>query len=775
MLRRIAFIATLVLLRVAAAAEPRACVASVPLGSFDVTVRPPVSDEPRPLRDVNAVQAGYVLAYRPGNIPKDMKKEGRVALILVPEDTNAKLAVFDPHSVSLSAQWVVPFRVGAVGLVIGPHGLDRGRVTSLLNKDRELMAQLAEYAAQTERVETLVQALSETERNSGPGLDAALSGFAQRYGTDTPKLDRKAPTDQQAQVLFRALLPSISSYDPLATESSARMQQSAGLAASVAALFLGSNVALAAGGAAMVNNLRTLMFPSTDFRSALAQPDAGGAVALCASRQQHRSRSRLAYLWAYKVPGGEVPKAELRAAANVLRGTKPVLPVKGDWKRLERARDWALVREAARVPVPARVTPQGLEVDLVRASLDPGRWQLAARWDWQPLVIGGDVIVNAAPDLSKAEVRTPLIQGTGPTLVSVTGGDFRFVTEVRLDGRAIEFTHTDTLRFTLDTNTFKAGRYKLSFKLADASIQEIPMRILPPNPKIANLPLRANLGELRQAVTLRGSGLDRIEKIESAGARFELSPAEPGSDSRKVFIHLAGMPPRGARLSAALKIEGLPDTVEAPSAIEVAGPRPRIGEVNVSLPDDLGVALREGELPAGAFASISMRIEEGGDRPALRLACDDENTAVTLRAGEKRGRAKLETAGADVLFLSVDGGAIGRPGCALAAVVEGETGVSDVRPLGRVIRLPHIESFTLSDEKAGESAYFGALTGQDLELIAKTGWNAQEGVPVENLPKPVGDKQSLRVVLPWPSPSPRAPLYIWLRGESEGRQARVRF
>ncbi len=767
------FIAILVLLRVAPAAEPRVCVASVPLGSFDITVRPPVSDEPRPLREVNAIEPGYIVAYKPANVPKDLKEDGRIALILIPEDTNGKLAVFEPHAVSLSAQWVAPFRVGAVGLVIGPHGLDQDRVSSLLKKDRELMTQLADYAAQTQRVENLVQTLSEAERTPSMSLDTALSGFAERYGTNAPKLDRNAPTDQQAQVLVRALLPSLNSYDPLATQPSARMQQSAGLAASIAALFFGSNVGLAAGGAAMVANLRTLMFPSTDFRSALAQQAEDGTMTLCSARQPQKSRTRLAYLWGYKVAGGAAPKAALRAPANVLRGTRAVLPADGDWRRLERARDWALVREATRVLVPVRVTPQGLDVDLVRVSIEPGVWQLAARWDWQPLVIAGAVNVHAAPDLSNANVRTPLVEGTGPVLVSVTGGDFRFVTELRLGGRPLDFTHTDTLRFTLDTNTFKAGRYKLGLKLADSSIQEIPLRVLPPNPKISNLPLRANLGEERQTITLRGSGLDRIEKIESDGAGFELAPAGSDPGQRDATIRLTGAPVRGARLSAALSIEGLPEPVKLPEIIEVAGPRPRIEHVDISLPDDLGVALRDGELPAGSFASISMRVEHGGSRPALHLTCDDVGAPVTLRAGEKNGRAKLEMAGSDVLFLSLDAAAAGRPGCALTAGVEGEDGVSDARPLGRVIRLPRIESFTLTDEKAGESAYYGSLTGQDLELIAKTGWNARDGLPVESLPKPVGDKQNLRVALPWPSPSPRAPLYIWLRGEAEGRQARA--
>jgi hypothetical protein len=35
--------------------------------------------------------------------------------------------------------------------------------------------------------------------------------------------------------------------------------------------------------------------------------------------------------------------------------------------------------------------------------------------------------------------------------------------------------------------------------------------------------------------------------------------------------------------------------------------------------------------------------------------------------------------------------------------------------------------------------------------------------------------QSLRVVLPWPAPGPHAPLYVWLRGEPQGRKTSVTY
>ena len=53
---------------------------------------------------------------------------------------------------------------------------------------------------------------------------------------------------------------------------------------------------------------------------------------------------------------------------------------------------------------------------------------------------------------------------------------------------------------------------------------------------------------------------------------------------------------------------------------------------------------------------------------------------------------------------------------------------------------------------------------------------AQGGLSVTELPRPVpgeGARQTLRIAMPWPSPTPKSPLFIWLRGESEGRATRI--
>jgi len=153
---------------------------------------------------------------------------------------------------------------------------------------------------------------------------------------------------------------------------------------------------------------------------------------------------------------------------------------------------------------------------------------------------------------------------------------------------------------------------------------------------------------------------------------------------------------------------------------------------------------------------------------------------LVLHPGDRSAGAQLDFAGEDGLFLSVDPGLIGQSGCQLAATITTEsTGTSDPLVLGRVIRLPRIEKFALTDEKINSSFYAGNLTGIDLQIIEKTGWDAKNGFPVQGIPTPLPggtpQEQTLKVELPWPPPSPHAPIYVWLRGENTGRPTDVKY
>jgi hypothetical protein len=131
----------------------------------------------------------------------------------------------------------------------------------------------------------------------------------------------------------------------------------------------------------------------------------------------------------------------------------------------------------------------------------------------------------------------------------------------------------------------------------------------------------------------------------------------------------------------------------------------------------------------------------------------------------------------DTLFLTFDPAAW-PTGCAVSAVLANDAeGHSKPYVLGKVVRVPQVDSFELTDEKSDVN-YVGKLTGTDLEVIAKVGWGPEAGIPVTALPAPVaGDrrKQSLQIALPWPPPSPRAPLWVWFRGDDQGRETKIHY
>ena len=245
----------------AMAAPPRACLGSLPVGSFQLSVLPPKDGPALPVRVVNVLRKGYKVQYQPVRLPPETKDKAQIAVVLVPagEKGSGDLTIFDPVKAGEPAAWTVPSDTAVVALVFGPQGLSVKKIKSLMDKNQAVLSELADYAEQNSKVEGLIEAIAASE-HSGRNLDAALSGFSAKYGVAMPKLDSKAGTDQQAGVLLQALMPAVSTYDPLSSRQ-AVMQQSAGLAASVAGMFFGSPVGLAAGGAALFQNMRTADVP----------------------------------------------------------------------------------------------------------------------------------------------------------------------------------------------------------------------------------------------------------------------------------------------------------------------------------------------------------------------------------------------------------------------------------------------------------------------------------------------------------------------------------
>ena len=785
----------------AAVAVPPGCTGSVTLGIFQLSVGPFSRGSPLPLKSMAAIPAGSRLIWNPMHLTPQASGSAEVAVVLVPA-SGGDLIILEPRKAATRTEWQVLERPQVIALIFGPQGLSEGKIKSLVARNRDLVKQMADYAEQSSEVESLVQQLADAEQ-SGGGADAVLKGFSSQYGVNPQKLNSKAASDQQAVLLLKTLLSASSAYDPLANRS-AQVQQSGGLAASVAGMFFGNPVGLAAGGAALFQNLKTALFPNTEFRSAFAQATDKDRMAFCTKNQAPKSKTRTAYLWAYRVPELNKPVVSLVGTPHVPIGSKSTLALNvgegSTVKELERARDWRLtpVSGGHSIPVEVRSTTAGSpEIDLSKVNASAGEYQLAGTWDWDPLAVAGTLTLHPYGDfthviLAPAE-RDKLVEGNGSLTVELSGADFEFLDKVSLessarDAKAAEVGFTLPLgkragpqnSVTVNIDTAKRGSYRLLLTQSDGVAHAVPVAVLPPNPKISNLPIRLNIGETREVIRLQGSGMERIESASSDAGEITGAPDSHGWSGE---IGLKTGLTTGQSFSLLLKVKGLGSPVTVPDAIKIVGPRPRILSLQKSLAGALGIEIGADELPAGTAAGLLLTVNLLHDtiRPRLELGCEagELRQSLTLAPGEPSGGASLTLAGPGALYLSVDPGAVGYAGCRLAAtVILDPEGRSDRFVLGRVVRVPRLDKFTLTTEKVGDSSYAGSLEGRDLDVIEKAGWDAEHGVRVESIPTPVpGDpsRQTVRMVLPWPAPGPHAFLYVWLRGEAQGRKTVVAY
>ncbi len=766
-----------------------------------MSVRPFSPGPPLPLKSVASIPAGSRLIWNPVRLTEQASKNGEVTAVIV-SASDGDLITLEPRKAGARAEWQLLDRPQVIALIFGPQGLSEGKIKSLMTRNRDLMRQLADYADQSSQVESLVQKLADAEQ-SGGSTDAVLKGFSSQYGATQQKLDTKASSNDQAALLLKALLPTSGAYDPLANRN-AQAQQSGGLAASVAGMFFGTPVGLAAGGATLLQNLKTALFPNSEFRSAFAQASGKDSLALCAKDAASKSKTRTAYLWAYRVPQLKKPVVSMAGTLHLPLGLKSALALKAGegstGKELERARDWRLTPAGGGHSIPVEVkagTAGPLEIDLSKVKASAGAYQLAATWDWEPLPVAGTLHLHSCGDFARVTLARgegdKLVEGSGVVAVKLSGTDFQFLEKVALES-SVPDTQPTAVRFalplgkragpqdslTVNIDTAKPGAYKLVLTQSDGVAHKVPVTVLPPNPKTSNLPIRLNTGETRAAIRLAGSGMERIEAVTSDAG--EITGAPDARDWSGEIRLKTGMV-KGRRLPLLLKVRGLENPLTVPNAIEVVGPRPRILSVRKSLAGAPGIQIAADELPAGTAAGLALTVQslQNASRPRLELGCEtgELRQSVTLSPGEPSAGASLTLAGPGALYLSVDPGAVGYSGCRIAAtVIVDPEGRSDRFVLGRVIRIPRLEKFTLTDEKVGDSSYAGILEGRDLDVIEKAGWDAEHGVPVESIPAPVPgapSRQTLRLVLPWPAPAPHAPLYVWLRGEAQGRKTTVAY
>jgi len=344
-------------------------------------------------------------------------------------------------------------------------------------------------------------------------------------------------------------------------------------------------------------NLRIMMFPDTDFHTAFTQPTGTNGLALCTKDQKVKPRTRPAYLWVLRVPDVGAPTASLPETMYLPLGWKSSIKVAcanpNQLKILPRVRDWQLVSSAHSAEVPVTVTvgtsDDTLELDLSHTKLPEGLYRLAAKWDWDPVEVQGAISLRPFADFSKAKVDADsedrLAEGTGLVKIQLTGADFEFVNKVtflpsgdsKATPRELSITlpkgngsgEQTTMEVEIDTSGLRAGSYFLKLTQTNGSTHDLGIVIHPPNPTLSNLPLRANLGEPQQAVTLEGTGLERIEGLSSEGATWVLAPALADARNlheRKATLKLIAQVKKGDRLDLSMKVSGLHSPLKAPDA-----------------------------------------------------------------------------------------------------------------------------------------------------------------------------------------------------------------
>lgn len=778
--------------------SPVSCPAGAPIGNIDLRVFTAGETAGLPLRTINHLGEGNRVVYRP-ILGRHEKRSGEVSLVLapaVPESTNERLIVLEPKSAAERCEWTIPRRVSVVAFVYGPFGLNKSKVKTFLSQDDQLMNQLAQYAEKTAQVEGLIQALSNSQ-GSTENLDAALSGFASQYGWST-RIDHSLPSQQQALTILQTINPTLNNYDPLASQTMQHLGAAARLATSIAGLFLGSPVGLAAGGTAVALDMKGIVSPRLSFRSSFAATLPNGAFTLCGRLDSVPPHTKLAYIWALQIPNANAPRLSVGHANYLPAAEKSPLQISvsdADWVNLDRARNWELIDGKGNAK-PLVVIKSGTDKTLtlnLPGSLTPGSYQLASDWDWDTFRANGQIFVRRLPDITTAHL-TPysqdhLITGSGNTPVTLHGTDFEFLTNVEIKKQHDEFAKPVALPFVLhaglrggpqentdvlvDTDNLEPGPYDLFLTQVDGIAHSVPIEVLSKPPIIRNLPIVISHGEQKDCLILRGERLNLLTKLDSPEARIELSPAVPNGNERSATLYMNAQLPAGTLYDIKARISGHVEPVTLPNAIRIVGPRPEILDVRLSPPAEMDVELKPDEFPTGVFVNALLHVRNVEQDSTVEVSCLGQKLPpMVIHMGDHSAITSLQQINPDHMFIAFDSGGWAS-GCQMLAVVNnGIDGKSDSFRLGQLVRMPQIEEFKILAKRGSDNFLDATLRGTDLQAIDKVGWEPSTSIPVTDLPAPIpqqGLKQTLHVRLPTPQPSPHSHLYIWLRGETVGR------
>ncbi len=493
-----------------------------------------------------------------------------------------------------------------------------------------------------------------------------------------------------------------------------------------------------------------------------------------------------------------VPSIQIGKAGNVPEAQKTPVPVDipdADWKYLDRARLWTLEtddKHKAAVKVIKLQNQKSLELDLTKAKLSPGEYHLTAYWDWSKFQAKGDISVRPLTDFAGARLEAAsqdqLLAKSGKIPVTLQDGDFEFTTKVELKKAGDEFATPEAIPFVLpkglregpqshmdvqiNTTDLDAGDYDLLISQQDGKAHPVAIKVLPNPPKFTNLPILANPASAAQHFVLKGERLGLLRKLETPSATLQLGQTARDEKQRDITVQLSGTPSPGSTYAVSAYIKDRTEPLTVDSALKITGPLPVIASSRLSLPAGLSIAVNPGEFPAGSTLTAVLDVKNMEPRSVLTLGCaDDLGPETALHIGEQRDKWSLQQLSPDQLFLSYDTSSL-PAGCTIQAKVDNPSGShSQPYTLARILRLPQIEQFAPTTEKTADGKHIYTLTGENLEMIGKAGWDQTTGFEVTELPAPIpgqGQHQLLHIALPDPA-TPTASLYLWLRGENTGR------
>ena len=407
-------------------AAPSGCVGSAPVTSFRLTVQPPGNSTALRLRLVNNLPQGSRVAYRPMDLPADMKKDAKLTLVLVPQDSDGSVTVLEPKLAAAAGDWVTPFAARIALLVFAPQGLDEKRLTNLVTKDEALVQTLADYADETADLESQFENARELEREAEE---------------DDRPAQPSTPAEQALFSLVRALNPAVSGYDPLGT---GRIAGPTTMMGKGEAAFFESAGGIVPGGG-VLPMMKIWLLPDTEFRSVYAIPAGQDGMTLCTKLQTRQNR-KIAYLWAYRMAGGGAPKVALAKDIDAPLGMRVTVPVKlektSDWRPVSRVFDWTLApvdasqkEDASQKPVSVsvRTVPdaRAFVVDLRKFPGAAGTYRLEGKWDWSTVKISEPLRLHPLNNFQTAsltpETQDKFIAATGTVPIELTGADFLFV------------------------------------------------------------------------------------------------------------------------------------------------------------------------------------------------------------------------------------------------------------------------------------------------------------------------------------------------------------